>query len=200
MRVVSPLSNLSDVLSQVKSSAARYAITLSKNEAATRAVLIDPILRALGWDTANTSMVEVEKTLLQTRADYALYDINGDVKVVVEAKQLGDNLNQQSVVLSWVNYAFRFGIQVAQVNKSMVEGMTASGRSFAALAHFDDDRALWGEMKTAIERHDFLDRRLTEHDPIVSFEITFDPKPTRVTVLFLERQDGVHRPEINLAR
>jgi hypothetical protein len=111
MRIKSPLSNLSDAINQVKASAAQYQQTLQRNEAATRAVLIDPILRALGWDTANTYMVEVEKTLAQTRVDYALYDHNADVKIVVEAKSLGGNLHQQNIVMSLVTYAFTYGIQ-----------------------------------------------------------------------------------------
>ncbi len=111
MRIKSPLSNLSNAINQVKVSAAQYQQTLRRNEAATRAVLIDPILRALGWDTANTYMVEVEKTLAQTRVDYALYDHNADVKIVVEAKPLGGNLHQQNIVMSLVTYAFTYGIQ-----------------------------------------------------------------------------------------
>ena len=43
----SPLANLSNVLRIVKESANNYDSTLRKNEAATRAVLIDPVLRAL---------------------------------------------------------------------------------------------------------------------------------------------------------
>lgn len=111
MRVQSPLSNLSDTLRQIITSAKLYQSTLKKNEAATRAVLVDPVLRALGWDTANTYMVEVEKTLGQARADYALYDSNAAVKIIVEAKALGENLNQPSIVMSLVNYAFTFKLQ-----------------------------------------------------------------------------------------
>jgi predicted type IV restriction endonuclease len=111
MRIQSPLSNLSEVLRQVNSSGKLYQETLVKNEAATRAVLIDPILRALGWDTANTHMVEVEKILGQVRADYALYDSNSIVKVIIEAKALNSNLNQPGIVMSLVNYAFTFGLQ-----------------------------------------------------------------------------------------
>lgn len=111
MRIKSPLSNLSDAINQVKGSAAQYQQTLRRNEAATRAVLIDPILRALGWDTANTYMVEVEKSLAQTRVDYALYDHNADVKIIIEAKALGGNLHQQNIVMSLVTYAFTYGIQ-----------------------------------------------------------------------------------------
>lgn len=106
MRIQSPLSNLRDVLAQVRSSAISYKATLVSNEAATRAVLVDPVLRALGWDTSNTYMVEVEKTLNQTRADYALYDNGRCVKVIIEAKKLGDNLSHHDTKL--VQYAFTF--------------------------------------------------------------------------------------------
>jgi hypothetical protein len=111
MRIVSPLSNITDVLSQIRDSAEQYRPTLRKNEAATRAVLIDPVLRALGWDTGNTFMVEVEKTLEQTRADYALYDFNGTVKIVIEAKALGEDLNRQRVIMALVTYAFTFKLE-----------------------------------------------------------------------------------------
>jgi hypothetical protein len=111
VRIQSPLSNLSEVLRQVDTSSKLYQATLAANEAATRAVLIDPILRALGWDTANTHMVEVEKTLGQARADYALYDNNAAVRIIIEAKSFNSNLNQPSIIMSLVNYAFTFGLQ-----------------------------------------------------------------------------------------
>lgn len=108
MRFQSPLSNLCDVLIQIQESANQYRSTLAKNEAATRAVLVDPRLRSLGWDTANTNMVEVEKTLDEVRADYALYDSNSIPKIIVEAKSLGTDLNQEKLVKKLVNYAFGF--------------------------------------------------------------------------------------------
>ena len=107
MRFQSPLSNLCDVLSQIRDSAKHYQETLTRNEAATRAALIDPVLRALGWDTGNTNMVEVEKTLGQVRADYALFDSNKEPKIVVEAKSLRTNLNQPNLIMSLVPYAFQ---------------------------------------------------------------------------------------------
>jgi hypothetical protein len=111
MRIQSPLSNIGDVLSQLKESASRYQQTLVKNEAATRAVLVDPVLRALGWETSNTYMVEVERTFSGTRVDYALYDSNTNVKVIIEAKALGANLNQASTTMALVTYAFTYGLQ-----------------------------------------------------------------------------------------
>lgn len=111
MRLQSPLSNLCDVLIQIQESANLYKTTLSRNEAATRAVLIDPVLRALGWNTANTNMVEVEKTNDQLRADYALYDSNQIPQIIVEAKPLGTNLDQKKLIMALVNYAFSFGLE-----------------------------------------------------------------------------------------
>lgn len=106
MKIASPLANFTDLLKSVNSAVSRYSSTLRSNEASTRAVLVDPVIRALGWNTGNPAMVEVEKTFLSARVDYALYDSNGDVKIIIEAKKLGENLNNQSILLSLVNYAF----------------------------------------------------------------------------------------------
>ena len=116
----SPLSNLSEVLLQIQESANLYRETLRKNESATRAVLIDPILRALGWDTANTNMVEVEKTIDSVRADYALYDSNAIPRIIVEAKALGTNLQQKKLVMSLVTYAFSFGLSDVFLTDGMI--------------------------------------------------------------------------------
>jgi hypothetical protein len=111
MPIKSPLTSLIDTIRQVASSAQRYEATLRKNEAATRAILIDPVLRALGWDMGNTFMVEVEKTLDDTRVDYALYDGNGEVRVIVEAKSLGKPLGDNHIALTLLAYAFKHGVQ-----------------------------------------------------------------------------------------
>ncbi|GAC1565179.1 MAG: hypothetical protein NVS4B8_11980 [Herpetosiphon sp.] len=113
MQINSPLSNIAEVLKQAVTSAVSYRATLNKNEAATRAVLIDPVLRALGWDTGNTTMVEVEKTdtNMINRVDYALFDSNSIVKVVVEAKPLGTALIQPGIKKNLVQYAFTYDPQ-----------------------------------------------------------------------------------------
>ena len=111
MRLQSPLGNLCEVLIQIKESANKYKATLSQNEAATRAVLIDPILRALGWNTSNTHMVEVEKSFEQVRADYVLNDFNGDPRIIIEAKALSTNLNQKNLLFGIVNYVYRFELE-----------------------------------------------------------------------------------------
>ncbi|OGX82622.1 hypothetical protein BEN47_04405 [Hymenobacter lapidarius] len=111
MSISSLLGTLYQVLKNVAASAAANASILHKNEAATRAALIDPVLRALGWDTSNVQLVEPEKTINTTwRADYALHDSNGKIDLLLEAKCLGSNLEKFSVVQQLLSYAFGFGV------------------------------------------------------------------------------------------
>lgn len=89
----SPLSGLSDVLKLVKSSAENYGGQLQRNEAVTRAVLIDPVLRALGWDVANPAMVEVEKPIaVGGKSGFLDYHLNAEQPIIIEAKKLGEPL------------------------------------------------------------------------------------------------------------
>ena len=106
MRIKSPLANFTDVLGQIRDSAELYSDTLRINESSSRAVLIDPILRILGWDTGNPFMVEVEKPIDKGRVDYALYDVNQEIRIIVEAKKLGTDLMDKEIFLSVVRYAF----------------------------------------------------------------------------------------------
>ena len=92
----SPLSALCETLKLVKSSSSSYREQLQNSEAVTRAVLIDPILRALGWDVANPATVEVEKPIssgeLKGCLDYFLNTDNAEKPIVIEAKKLGQPL------------------------------------------------------------------------------------------------------------
>jgi hypothetical protein len=108
MQFRSPLSNLSEILNELHTSAKDCQETLKRSEASTRAVLIDPVLRSLGWDAANTKMVEVEKSLDNLRADYLLCDVNSIAKIIVEAKALGTDLDDKSLIKKLVSYAFNF--------------------------------------------------------------------------------------------
>jgi len=83
----------------------------NKSEASTRVTLIDPILNALGWDTSNPNMIEFEKTLPQSRADYALYNQDNKIQVIIEAKALGINLGDKTFVFNLIMYALAAGIK-----------------------------------------------------------------------------------------
>ncbi|WP_147320808.1 hypothetical protein [Hymenobacter lapidiphilus] len=107
MFALSPLAALCTVLQAVRTSADTNAQLLRKNEAATRAALIDPVLRALGWDTADVRMVEPEKTIgVKQALDYVLYDAAGAVSVVIEAKKLGESLDKLGHIGAAIGYAF----------------------------------------------------------------------------------------------
>jgi hypothetical protein len=111
MSLSSPLISLIAVLQSVCQQATDNTELLKKNEAATRAALIDPVLRALGWNTTNLRMVEPEKTVNTAwRADYALHNSQGEIQLLVEAKTLGSNLEKFAVVQQLLGYAFGFGV------------------------------------------------------------------------------------------
>lgn len=64
---------------------------LENSETQTRAVLISPVLRALGWEVDNLDLVRIELGLNGGFADYALFDTATKQKwIIVEAKKLGD--------------------------------------------------------------------------------------------------------------
>ncbi|NLG71878.1 MAG: hypothetical protein GX495_07560 [Chloroflexi bacterium] len=111
MKSTSPLAAVVKVLQHVRKNARAYSPLLSKNEAATRSALVDPVLRALGWDLGNPFAVEFERSFMDTRVDYALSNCQNQVKVIVEAKALGGRLDDKKIILSLVSYAFTYGLQ-----------------------------------------------------------------------------------------
>lgn len=103
----SPLAAIYHVIQQVRETATANASIFQKNEAATRAGLIDPLLRALGWDTANVQLVEPERMVENKQSlDYVLKDANGNIRSVIEAKKLGESLDKLGHVGALIGYAF----------------------------------------------------------------------------------------------
>jgi len=85
------LEELLSVLWSVRERAHRYKELLQKNEALTRYVLIDPVLRALGWDTEDPEQVRPEFSTETGTPDYALL-YKEEPYIMVEAKALGKQL------------------------------------------------------------------------------------------------------------
>ncbi|UOE35797.1 type I restriction enzyme HsdR N-terminal domain-containing protein [Hymenobacter monticola] len=107
MTSASPLVSIYQVIQQIRSNAAANPGIFQKNEAATRAALIDPILRSLGWDTTNVRMVEPERTVENKQSlDYVLKDAVGNIRAVIEAKKLGESLDKLGHVGALIGYAF----------------------------------------------------------------------------------------------
>ena len=67
---------------------------VNNHETSTRYVVIDPILRALGWDLSNPAECVVEFEVARsgnyqaTRVDYVLKDATGEPAIVIEAKRI----------------------------------------------------------------------------------------------------------------
>jgi hypothetical protein len=107
MPTSSPLAALVATLANVCYQAEQNHALLSKNEAATRAALIDPVLRALGWDTTDVRMVEPERTVENKQSlDYVLKGPSSTIQSVVEAKKLGESLDKLGHVGALIGYAF----------------------------------------------------------------------------------------------
>jgi len=107
MPTPSPLALLVATLAATCQQAQQQQLLLSKDEAATRAALIDPVLRALGWDTADVAMVEPERTVQNKQSlDYVLKSRDGSILAVIEAKKLGEPLDKIGHVGALIGYAF----------------------------------------------------------------------------------------------
>ncbi len=107
MNSTSPLAAISLVIEQVRASARTNTSLFQNNEAATRAALIEPLLRALGWDTTNVRLVEPERTVANKQSlDYLLKDFEGKIRSVIEAKKLGESLDKLGHVGALIGYAF----------------------------------------------------------------------------------------------
>jgi len=87
------MRELLEAIERVRERIKRHESQLRQNEMLTRYALVDPILRALGWDTEDPEQVEPEPRTETGRPDYALKH-NGKPKVMVEVKPLGSDLEK----------------------------------------------------------------------------------------------------------
>lgn len=121
MKIHSPIGDFVEVLWQIRQNALINQTKFSNSEASTRNALIDPLLRALGWDTSNPNMVEVEKTIPPTsRVDYALMDSQNKIQVIIEAKALSGNLSDNRIILNLIMYAFSSGVKDIFLTNGMI--------------------------------------------------------------------------------
>ena len=105
------MSNLDEVLAQVRDRIARYRAQ-AIGEQNTKAALIEPILRALGWDIEDID--EVQREYRQkpgdNPVDYALILLRTP-RLFVEAKALGGNLEDRRWAHQIMSYATVTGVE-----------------------------------------------------------------------------------------
>ncbi len=88
------MNDLAAALTNVRARIAKFG-GQTIGEENTKHALIEPILRALGWDLEDLDEVRCEYKLKQADnpVDYALF-VHGGLRLLVEAKALGENLSK----------------------------------------------------------------------------------------------------------
>ena len=107
------LEPLVATIEAIRARIATHGASLRQNETRTRTALIDPLLQALGWDTADPALVTPEYRVDVGWADYALISAGNKPAAVIEAKRLGsivENHLEQAV-----GYCIQQGIAYAGV-------------------------------------------------------------------------------------
>ena len=102
------LDDLKETIETLRERIKAHRPYLEGYETRTRQVLIDPMLRALGWDVGDPNSVELEYGIKRKWADYALME-SGRPIAVIEAKALGRPLNDDEKMQA-LNYANMDGI------------------------------------------------------------------------------------------
>ena len=82
-----PSKSLFQLVEELAGRTQRHSATLSQNEILTRYVLIDPLLRELGWNTEDPEQVLPEYNSGSGYADYALLS-DGKPIILIESKRL----------------------------------------------------------------------------------------------------------------
>ena len=80
---------------------------LSSNEYMTRHELIDPLLKALGWDVSDQGMATMEDNAQRSMATYVLEEL-----IVIEIKKFGEHLekHEEKFINRAKNKSFRYGV------------------------------------------------------------------------------------------
>jgi hypothetical protein len=128
------VQTLESVLTKMKSTRAYY----EKNEAAVRMQMVDPILKALGWDTANPEDVRPEECLNGYFPDYALLK-DGSTKLFIEAKNLSIDIENGDSKRQLGKYSYEMGTKY---------GLLTNGSIWILMKSFEegttiDERIVW---------------------------------------------------------
>jgi predicted transport protein len=102
--------SVADSIPKALASVAKLEASGSINEANTKAHVVEPLLSALGWDPLDIDSVDREVRVYDgTFLDYAL-KLEGLPRIYVEAKALGESLDDKKFMAQAVNYANNDGV------------------------------------------------------------------------------------------
>ena len=135
-----PLDDLFILIHELRKRIDAHGAALRQSEALTRYALIDPLLRALGWNTADPALVAPEYRSGSGSADYALLD-NGRPLMMVEAKKLDTPL--RDVVGQGIQYCLIQGT----AHFSVTDGRRWEIYETHKMAPIDDKRIVSFDLK-----------------------------------------------------
>ena len=106
------LTPLICALSHAKNVINNHREYVEKNETRTRNVLVDPVLRALGWEVGTIGDIVVEYGAGTKRVDYALLGADTKPIVLIEAKRLNGDLykNRDQMLTYCTTVGVRHGV------------------------------------------------------------------------------------------
>ncbi len=181
------LDELIKVIECLKNRIKEHREQIQNSESRTRTTLIDPLLRSLGWDVSDPSVVTIEPRTSGGWADYALLDKNGKIVVFVEAKKLSD---KNAPINQAVGYAVSENIQnqvkvryCASTNGDVWELYDVfDGKSVLKTSVVSDETAKCALQLLGLWRPSMADGLHSEAvQPVVPTPPTRDPEPPVVT-------------------
>ncbi len=175
-----PIQDLLELVDTLRKRIDEHGSALRSSEALTRYALIDPLLRELGWDTENPTVVVPEYRALNNQiADYVLLN-DGSPFIVVEAKKLGEDLRGGRALDQGILNCVRTGSKFFLLTDGRVWEIFESG-SDAPKISFDLKDPSVGEicLKTmALWRPSAASGKMTVAEtPVIGFS-QHDPNPT----------------------
>ena len=92
-----------------------YDAAANNSEMSTRYILIDPILKALGWNLSDPLQCVVENFTNSGKPDYTLYNRRGRPRIVIEAKRICEDTRYEGHNKQLLKYAQEYQALYAAV-------------------------------------------------------------------------------------
>jgi len=140
------LSELEETIALVRDKIRKFRDIYSGSEEAVRYQIVNPVLRALGWNFEDPEFVMPNVTTEEGAPDYTLLK-NGKQVMFVEAKNLSTDIESKLVVQQLAKYCFGRGVKY---------GLLTNGAQWTLFWAFKEDttmpeRAIW---KVDVENED----------------------------------------------
>jgi predicted type IV restriction endonuclease len=105
------MSNLNEILARIIEKIKNFRDIYEQNEMAVREHIINPILKALEWDTENPKEVLPNVVVQEGIPDYSLIK-EGKKVLIVEVKKLDVDIEEREVITQLGKYCYSEGVDM----------------------------------------------------------------------------------------